>query len=57
MYQECYAETLVRDKSPSTIAWIGSVQVFFQFAAGSISGPITDRSGPRVGVAAYPVSV
>jgi len=34
--------------SESTISWIGSLQVFFMFAAGLISGPLADRYGPKV---------
>ncbi|KAI9827424.1 MAG: hypothetical protein M1819_006965 [Sarea resinae] len=48
VYQAYYAQTFLRDKTASDIAWIGSIQFFFQFSAGSLSGPVTDRYGPRV---------
>jgi hypothetical protein len=48
VYEEYYAETFLSNESASNIAWIGSIQSFFQFSAGTISGPITDRYGPRV---------
>lgn len=35
-------------ESQSSIAWIGSIQVFFMFSAGLISGPLMDRYGPKV---------
>ena len=34
---------MLRDESPSTIAWIGSLQSFLLTAAGMIAGPVYDR--------------
>ncbi|GAB7355508.1 hypothetical protein MBLNU459_g5997t1 [Dothideomycetes sp. NU459] len=48
VYEAYYIRKILPDKSPSAIAWIGSLQLFFQFSAGLISGPVTDRWGPRV---------
>ncbi|CAI7579030.1 unnamed protein product [Penicillium manginii] len=36
------------DQSDSNIAWIGSLQVFFMFSGGLVSGPLMDRYGPKV---------
>lgn len=47
VYETYYHKEILHEYSPSTISWIGSLQVFFQFAAGIISGPITDIWGPR----------
>jgi MFS family permease len=41
-------KNLLRENSPSQIAWIGSIQLFSQFSAGVLSGPINDKFGPRV---------
>lgn len=46
VYETYYLETFLSDYSPSTVAWIGSIQAFAQFSATLISGPITDRYGP-----------
>ncbi|KIY03027.1 uncharacterized protein Z520_01493 [Fonsecaea multimorphosa CBS 102226] len=48
VYETYYQRDLLKEYTPSTIAWIGSLQVFFQFAAGIIAGPVTDIWGPRV---------
>ncbi|KAH8430942.1 MCT family MFS transporter [Aspergillus melleus] len=48
IYEAYYGQTLLRGQSASNIAWIGSLQVFFMFSAGLISGPLMDRYGPRV---------
>jgi MFS family permease len=48
IYEAYYKNTLLQDQSPSSIAWIGSLQTFFLFAAGLISGPLMDRYGPKV---------
>lgn len=53
VYEAFYIRQILPDKSPSAIAWIGSLQVFFQFSAGLISGPITDRWGPRVSISSF----
>ena len=48
MYETYYLQTFLKGYSPSTIAWIGSIQAFAQFSATLISGPISDRYGPMV---------
>ncbi|KAL7626426.1 hypothetical protein AAE478_003198 [Parahypoxylon ruwenzoriense] len=48
IYETHYLETYLSGYSPSTVAWIGSIQAFAQFSATLISGPITDRYGPMV---------
>ncbi|CAK7567837.1 MAG: hypothetical protein SEPTF4163_005807 [Sporothrix epigloea] len=45
VFQEYYITHQLQHKSPDTIAWIGSCTAFFQFLAGSISGPLFDRYG------------
>ncbi|KAA8649280.1 MCT family MFS transporter [Aspergillus tanneri] len=48
VYEAYYGRTLLKNESDSNIAWIGSLQVFFMFSAGLISGPMMDRYGPRI---------
>ena len=48
VFQEYYITHQLHDQSPSTIAWIGSVAAFLQFAAGAIGGPLFDRVGEWV---------
>ncbi|EXJ83522.1 hypothetical protein A1O1_07145 [Capronia coronata CBS 617.96] len=48
VYETYYLRETLHEYTPSTISWIGSLQVFFQFAAGIIAGPLTDLWGPRV---------
>lgn len=48
VYQEYYQSHQLRDNSPSSIAWIGSLQAFFQFAASTVGGPLFDRYGAKV---------
>ncbi|KZT61361.1 MFS general substrate transporter [Calocera cornea HHB12733] len=43
VYQTYYVETLLPSYSASTISWIGSLQTFFLFAVGIITGPLFDR--------------
>ncbi|CAK7210384.1 hypothetical protein SCUCBS95973_000762 [Sporothrix curviconia] len=45
VFQEYYITHQLQHKSADTIAWIGSCTAFFQFLAGSISGPLFDRYG------------
>ncbi|KXJ85301.1 major facilitator superfamily domain-containing protein [Microdochium bolleyi] len=44
-FQEFYASTLLASRSPSAIAWIGSIQLYLQFAVGMFAGPLFDRHG------------
>ncbi|KAK0708324.1 major facilitator superfamily domain-containing protein [Lasiosphaeris hirsuta] len=55
VYETYYLDTYLSDYSPSTVAWIGSIQAFAQFSATIISGPLTDRYGPMVVI--WPVSI
>ena len=48
IYETYYQKTYLQNYSPSTIAWIGSIQAFAQFSATLLGGPITDRWGPMV---------
>jgi hypothetical protein len=48
IFQAYYETHQLRDMSPSTIAWIGSLQAFFVFAGGLIGGPLFDRYGAKV---------
>lgn len=42
VFQSYYAFHLFPNKSSSDISWLGSVQLFFQFALGAVSGPLMD---------------
>ncbi|KAJ4469976.1 major facilitator superfamily domain-containing protein [Lentinula edodes] len=42
VYQDYYSRVSLSEKSPSDISWIGSVQIFFLFAGGIISGKLFD---------------
>ena len=48
VYQSIYQNSILRDQTESNIAWIGSLQIFFQFSSSIISGPLVDTLGPRV---------
>lgn len=48
VYETYYLRTYLRDYSPSTVAWIGSIQAWVQLSATLISGPVSDRYGPMV---------
>ena len=48
VFQEYYLTHQVREESPDNIAWIGSLSLFLQFAAGAIGGPLFDRFGAWV---------
>ncbi|MCJ1404982.1 hypothetical protein MMC11_008208 [Xylographa trunciseda] len=48
VYQEYYETHQLQDHSPSDISWIGSLQIFFQFAGGLVGGPLFDRYGAKV---------
>lgn len=47
VFQTYYRQHQLSDRDDSTVAWIGSFQVFLQFAGGLVSGPLFDRFGPR----------
>ncbi|RAL01426.1 MCT family MFS transporter [Aspergillus ibericus CBS 121593] len=48
IYEAYYKNSFLHHESDSNIAWIGSLQAFFMFSAGLISGPLMDRYGPRL---------
>ncbi|KAJ5989590.1 MFS monocarboxylate transporter [Penicillium waksmanii] len=48
IYESYYQATFLQEQSESNIAWIGSLQVFFMFSGGLVSGPMMDRYGPKV---------
>ena len=48
VYESYYLAGPLRGHSPSTVAWIGSIQIFFQFSSALISGPLVDTLGPKV---------
>lgn len=54
VYETYYLETFLADYSPSTVAWIGSIQAFAQFSATLLSGPLSDRYGPLVFLVSSP---
>jgi len=47
IYEAYYAATFLSHKTPSQIAWIGSLQLFFLFFAGVVAGPLFDLYGAR----------
>jgi hypothetical protein len=48
VYQEYYETNQLRHNSPSTISWLGSIQIFFLFAGTLFGGPLFDRYGAKV---------
>ncbi|KAL5339375.1 major facilitator superfamily domain-containing protein [Aspergillus crustosus] len=48
VYQAYYQANQLRNESPSSIAWIGSLQSFFIFSASLVGGPLFDRYGSKV---------
>lgn len=49
IYQQWYSEHQLKSYTLSNISWIGSVQIFLNFAGGLIGGPVLDRYGSVVG--------
>ncbi|KAI1789938.1 MFS general substrate transporter [Ganoderma leucocontextum] len=47
-FQTWYAEHQLHDLPPSTIAWIGSLQLWIFFFSGGFVGRLFDAHGPRV---------
>ncbi|KAF8476175.1 major facilitator superfamily domain-containing protein [Kalaharituber pfeilii] len=47
-YQAYYTEDLLSYRTPSDIAWIGSIQLFFLFFGGMIFGPMFDAYGAKI---------
>jgi MFS family permease len=48
IYQQYYAANQLKTFTLSDISWIGSVQIFLNFAGGLAAGPILDRYGTVV---------
>jgi MFS family permease len=48
IFQSYYSTTHLADYSASSISWIGSLQAFFLFLFGALSGPLSDRLGVKV---------
>ncbi|KAJ5375966.1 hypothetical protein N7509_012852 [Penicillium cosmopolitanum] len=48
VFVEYYLSHQLKGQSPDKVAWIGSVAVFTQFAAGADGGPLFDRCGAWV---------
>ncbi|KAL2362524.1 hypothetical protein RJZ56_004570 [Blastomyces dermatitidis] len=46
-FQTYYEQHLLADESPSTIAWIGSIQSFLLLFVGAITGPLFDAGYSR----------
>lgn len=47
VFQAYYEAVLLTDRSPSSIAWIGSFQIFFLFSMSILVSPLMDRGGFR----------
>ncbi|KAI8986299.1 MFS general substrate transporter [Trametes punicea] len=47
-FQAWYSEHQLREMPPSTIAWIGSLQLWLFFFSGGIIGRVFDAQGPRI---------
>jgi MFS family permease len=47
VFQNYYQMNQLRDYSPSTIAWIPSIQIFIMFIPGPVVGWVFDNYGPR----------
>lgn len=61
VYETYYSETLLRDRTLSEIAWIGSIQTWALLSTSIISGPLADRFGLQAilwpGTAVYVLAV
>lgn len=47
VFQAYYQEHQLSSYSPSTVAWISSLTVFFMFFFGPVIGKVYDNYGPR----------
>ncbi|KAL2824612.1 major facilitator superfamily domain-containing protein [Aspergillus cavernicola] len=47
IFQSYYSTGFLADESSSAISWIGSLQAFFLFHLGAVSGPLSDRLGVK----------
>jgi Na+/melibiose symporter-like transporter len=48
IFLDYYARDLLSHETPSTIAWIGAVAIFFLFAMSPAAGAMLDACGPTV---------
>jgi hypothetical protein len=48
IFLEYYARDILSNESPSTIAWISAIAIFFLFAMSPGAGAMLDASGPTV---------
>jgi hypothetical protein len=48
VFQEYYQTHQLRNETPSSISWIGSLQIFFLFGGTLFGGPLFDRFGEKV---------
>ncbi|KAL9564076.1 hypothetical protein ACKAV7_011789 [Fusarium commune] len=48
IFQDYYQQHQLKSYSPSTVAWISSVEAFMLFFWGPIVGKMTDELGPRI---------
>ncbi|KAK0108679.1 hypothetical protein ONS95_003471 [Cadophora gregata] len=48
VYQEYYQRHQLRNESPSTISWIGSLQIFFVFSGNLVGGPMFDTYRSKI---------
>ncbi|THU94695.1 MFS general substrate transporter [Dendrothele bispora CBS 962.96] len=55
-FQAFYQDSLLKDKSPSTIAWIGSIQYALDCAPGLLSGRLLDAGYLRTTVVASSIA-
>ncbi|EHY53570.1 hypothetical protein HRR83_003779 [Exophiala dermatitidis] len=47
VFQDYYMRDQLKEYSPSTVAWIPSLETFFMLATGPVAGYIFDNYGPR----------
>jgi MFS family permease len=47
IFQTVYETTILKEYSPSTVAWIVSLETFFMFLGGPVMGLLFDNYGPR----------
>jgi len=48
VYQTYYSTHFLTEYAPGQISWIGSIQIFFLYFGGCVSGPLADRFGYKV---------
>ncbi len=48
VFEEYYTTSLLKDKSASDVAWIGSFELFVMFGGTLPVGYLSDKYGPKV---------